>query len=150
MPQSAWTSKALWCVGLGLLANAAATVYTYSGGRFPEFIDRQALAQVPPGGMLGARGIYMMPAQLGANAFGVYLMDIDSSTICVYRALPDTSRFKLMAARSFKNDRFLEDFNNDTPTPRDVQKLVQKQRERVQEENKTTEPTVEQTAPDKK
>ena len=48
-------------------------------------------------------------------------MDVDSSTICVYRALPQSSRFHLMAARSFKNDRFVEDWNNDSPNPKDVQ-----------------------------
>jgi len=140
-----WSNKALWCVGLGLLANAAVMLYSRNG-RFPEFIDQAALAQVPPAsGLLGARGIYMMPAQLGPTSYGLYIMDVDSSTVCVYRALPEISRFKLMAARSFKNDRFLEDLNNENPTPKQVQDLVQKQRTRVDEENKTKEPTVDQT-----
>ena len=143
-PSPTWTNKALWCVGLGLLANAAALVYTHSP--YPAFLNQPAFGQANPNAMLGARGIYMMPAQLGPTAFGVYLMDVDSSTICVYRTLPDTSRLKFMAARSFKYDRFMEDLNNDPPTPKEIQKLIQKQRDRVDEENRTKEPTVDQPA----
>jgi hypothetical protein len=109
--------------------------------------DGSAFAQpsgAAGGQMLGARGIYMMPAQLGPQVFGLYLMDIDSETITVYRANPDNSRFKLMAARSFKYDRFLMDYNNDKLTPGDVQKLVAEQRRRQEEERKTAEPTVDQ------
>jgi hypothetical protein len=80
--------------------------------------------------MVGARGIYVMPAQLGVNSFGLYLLDLDAGNIVVYKALPDSNRFHLMAARNFRNDRFLEDFNNDSPTPKEVQKLIQQQRQR--------------------
>ncbi len=150
-PRRNWTNAALWCLGLGLLANAAAMVYSHSGGQFPELIlDRGAFAQTPTGGLLGARGIYMMPAQLGPTAFGLYLMDIDSSTICVYRVLPEGNRFKLIAARSFKNDRFLEDLNNDSPTPKDVLDFVQKQRARTELKNQTDTPTVDQNPPENK
>jgi hypothetical protein len=146
VPARAWTHKAMWLIGLGLLANAGAMLYTHFAGRAPALeLGSTAFAQAAPGGqMLGARGIYMMPAQLGPQVYGLYLMDIDSETITVYRANPDNSRLHLMAARSFKNDRFLQDYNNDKPTPGDVQKLVAQQRERTELEKKTTEPTVSQ------
>lgn len=131
--RSGLANKALWCVGLGLLANAAAMLVTHlTQSGIPEFkLSQTAFAQAAPSDrMLGARGLYMMPAQLGPGTWGVYLMDVDSQTITVYRAAPDSSRFKLMAARSFRNDRFLEDVNNDTPTPKEVQKLVESQRQR--------------------
>lgn len=140
--RSGWRNKALWCVGLGLLANAAALLYSNSSHAPSLSFDSKALAQAaefPSDRMLGAHGLYMMPAQLGPSTFGLYLLDVDSGTICVYRASPDTSRLRLMAARSFKFDRFLEDLNNDTPTPKDVQKLVQQQRQREQVENKKDE-----------
>jgi hypothetical protein len=136
------TNKALWCVGLGLLANAAMMAFAhFSPAAVPEFkLDQSAFAQSTPNErMLGARGLYMMPAQLGPTTYGVYLMDVDSQTITVYRAMPDSSRFRLMAARSFRNDRFLEDVNNETPTPKDVQKLVEAQRQRDALEGKKTE-----------
>ena len=126
---NARTSKrtgALWLIGIGLLANAA--VLLLARGQTPDIVlDRSALAQSTPntGQLLGARGIYMMPAQLGPSAYGLYLLDVDSGTICVYKATPEKSLFRLMSARSFKYDRFLEDLNNEHLTPKEVQKLVE-------------------------
>jgi hypothetical protein len=142
--------KGIWLVGAGLLANAAVMLYTQVAGRAPDLLlDRAAFAQAVPGGgsgqPLGARGLYMMPAQLGPSTFGVYLMDVDSQTLCVYRATPENNRFRLMAARSFKNDRFLEDYDNEGLLPKDVQKMVGNQRQRQGLENQTGQPTVDQT-----
>ena len=50
----------------------------------------------------------------------------------------------LMAARSFKNDRFLEDYDNEGLLPKDVQKMVSNQRARQTLENQTSQPTVDQ------
>ena len=72
-------------------------------------------------------------------------MDVDSSTICVYKANPETMKFRLMAARSFKYDRFLENFNNEPLTPKEVQKIVEAQQQRVELQQKDEQPTVEQT-----
>jgi hypothetical protein len=138
-------SAVLWLIALGLLANAAVLA---TRGRAPDItFDRAALAQATPsqtGQLLGARGIYMMPAQLGPMTFGLYLMDVDSGTICVYRAQPDGNRFTLMASRSFKYDRFLEDFNNDKPRPKDVQNLIEAQKQRDDLRSKDDQPTVDQ------
>jgi hypothetical protein len=138
---------ALSLIGLGLLANAAILL---THNRLPDItLDRAALAQATPaaqpGQQLGARGIYMMPAQLGPMSYGLYLMDVDSGTICIYKALPDSNRFTLMAARSFKYDRFLEDFNNDKPRPKEVQKLIEAQRQRDDLHSKDDQPTVDLT-----
>ena len=135
-------NKALWCVGVGLLANAAVILVTHfcPVGATELRIDQAAFGQATPAErMIGARGLFMMPAQLGPNTYGLYLMDADSQTITVYRALPDNSRFKLMAARSFRYDRFLEDVNNETPTPKEVQKLIEAQRQREALEGKKPE-----------
>jgi hypothetical protein len=141
----------LWLIGAGLLANAGMMLYSQIAGHAPEIsLDRAAFAQAMPdgsggqSGLLGARGIYMAPAQLGPQTFGLYLMDVDSGTICVYKAIPETSRFRLMAARSFKNDRFLEDYDNEGLLPRDVQKVVANQRQRQTLESQTNQPTVDQ------
>jgi hypothetical protein len=140
----------LWLIGAGLLANAGMMLYSQIAGHAPDIsLDRVAFAQALPqggnNGLLGARGIYMMPAQLGPTTFGLYLMDVDSGTICVYKAMPESSRFRLMAARSFKNDRFLEDYDTDGLRPGDVQKLVNNQRQRQNLESQTNQPTVDQT-----
>jgi len=127
---------AIYCLAGALFANAAATFYAHSSGDLT--LSSPAFGQAPPRAMLGAGGIYMMPAQLGPNTFGLYLLDLDSQTITVYRTNPETSRLKLMAARTFRNDRFLMDLNNDAPAPKDVQKLVEQQRQREQIEGKPT------------
>jgi len=138
---------ALWLIGIGLLANAAVMLVRGQGAA-DIVLSRAAMGQAAPAGaagqMLGARGIYMMPAQLGVNSYGLYLMDVDSGTICVYKATPETSHFRLMAARSFKYDRFLEDLNNETLRPKEVQKIVEAQQQRKDLIQKDELPTVDQ------
>ncbi len=142
-------SKALWLIAIGLLVNAG--VLLLARGQAPDIaFDRAALAQATPiatpaGALLGARGIYMMPAQLGPTTYGLYLMDVDSGTICIYKALPDVNHFRLMAARSFKYDRFLEDFNNEPLRPKEVQKIVEAQQQRLELGQKDDQPTVDPT-----
>ncbi|HVX87177.1 MAG TPA: hypothetical protein VH253_20500 [Phycisphaerae bacterium] len=155
-PRSSLTAKGLWLIGLGLLANAAVSLYTHATNKSSDLsIDQKALAQAlespNPQAMLGARGIYMMPAQIGPSSFGAYLMDLDSQTIVVYQVGLDANnlprRLHLLAARSFRNDRFLEDWNTDTPNPTEVQALVTQQRQRKALQNQTGQPTVDQTPP---
>jgi hypothetical protein len=141
------TNKALWLVGIGLLANAA--VMLFGRGQGSDIIlDRSAFGQVTSAAqssqLLGARGIYMMPAQLGPNAYGLYLMDVDSGTICVYKTTPETNHFRLMAARTYKYDRFMEDFNNEPLHPSEVKKIVESQQQRQGLQEKESVPTVEQ------
>lgn len=123
---------ALWCIGLGLLANAAVAVYNrHARAGLPIlFSGTPAFARGVKGRMLGANGIYMMPGQLGPQQYGVFLMDLDSGTLCVYETLPDRARLRLVAARNFQYDRFLKDFNNESPTPHQVKRLVMQQRQR--------------------
>src|SRR6185503_10961763 len=94
------TNKALWLIGAGLLANAAVLLFA-RGGPPDIVLSGSAFAQSPAGPgngqLLGARGIYMTPAQLAPNAWGFYLMDVDSGTVCVYRIVPETSHLRLMA-----------------------------------------------------
>jgi hypothetical protein len=131
-PPSRGKSLVLWCIAAGLLANAAAIFWAHRGnGGIPEFISGNALyGRTPRRAMLGANGIYMMPGQIGAHQWGVFLMDLDSDTLCVYETLPASSRLRLMAARDFKYDRYLTDLNNESPTPHQVKILVRKQRQR--------------------
>ncbi|MCL2641592.1 MAG: hypothetical protein FWD53_12150 [Phycisphaerales bacterium] len=131
-------NKVLWLIVLGLFANAVVLLLTRGSG-----FDNAAFAQTP--GLLGARGIYMTPAQLGPNAWGAMLLDLDSSTITVYRFDDGRKRLMLAAARTFRHDRFLEDYNNEGLKPADVQKLVEQQRARIDLKTKDDQPTVDQT-----
>lgn len=152
-------ATALWLVGLGLLANAGVSLYTKGSGEgtggLGFSMDQKAFAQAlqspNPQQLLGARGLYMMPAQLGPQAWGIYLMDVDSGTFCVYQVLTDPTsgarvqRVRLAAARSFKQDRFLEDWNNEKPTPAEVGTLVQQQRQRQGLRQMNDQPTIDPT-----
>lgn len=144
MQRSGLFNKALWCVGLGLLANAGVLLYSTTR----PGLSQAAFAQdAPVNRMVGAAGTYMMPGQLGPDAWGVYLLDVDTQTISVYKTDPRQSRFKLMAVRSYRHDRYLQDFNNDSPTPKEVQKLIEQQRERERLEGKNVPNDVPADAP---
>jgi hypothetical protein len=82
--------------------------------------------QQPP--IAGGGGIFVMPAQLAANVWGCYLMDIDNQTLCVYQYSPGEKMLRLSASRTFKFDRGLNNFNT-SPPPLEVRDLVQRERE---------------------
>lgn len=62
------------------------------------------------------------------ETYGLYLLDLEHGTICIYQYLPATRKLRLMAARTYVFDRKLEDYNNAAPTPREVKRLVEQQR----------------------
>lgn len=80
--------------------------------------------------MLGARGIFAFTGQLDEHSYGLFMMDVDSSNVWVYQYQPGARKLKLVAARSFLYDRYLEDFQNDDVTKPDVVKaMLEKQRQ---------------------
>ncbi len=131
--QRLWSVGAAWCIGIGLLANAGVWCWSQFGP--PALLSVPAYGQVTAQSA-GARGLFLAPAQIGPREYGCYLMDVDAGTISVYRVDATTNRMRLMSARSFRHDRLLEDFNNDSPTPREVQKLVQQQQAREEIEGR--------------
>lgn len=100
----------------------------------------------PPIG--GGAGVFIVPAQFSSNAFGCYLMDIDAQTLCVYQFFPADRQLRLVAARNFRWDRRLGNFNTEKPTPEEVRQLVEQQQQsgRVLERN-VERPPVEVEAP---
>jgi hypothetical protein len=131
---------ALWFIGLGLLLNAAVFAFKQPPGEFPDVLSAKAYGDAPVESRLGARGIYMMPGQLGSGIFGLYIMDIDAGNVAVYRVDTENSRFHLMSVRHFIDDCYLTDFNNGSPSPADVRKLVEQQRQRDAGKDKTESP----------
>ena len=95
-----------------------ADIYTIAadGTGVRQLTDVPGRDYEPDAGPDGKTVVFASQRATGESA-QLYLMDIDSETITVYRANPDSSRLKLMAARSFKYDRFLQDYNNDKLTP---------------------------------
>lgn len=94
--------------------------------RRPAPALQAAYAQTAAPAPLGARGIYMCPAQLGTTTFGLYMIDVDAGTLWCYEYTPN--QLRLVAARSWIFDRYLEEYNIAGLRPADVAKLVQQQR----------------------
>ena len=102
----------------------AILVALLAGARTPSFLAEAYGAPLAPQPIAGGGGIYVMPAQFSLNQWGCYVMDVDAQTLCAYQWFSD-KKLRLVAARSFKHDRQLHDFNTDNPTPAEVAKLIE-------------------------
>ena len=111
----------VYLVAALLLANLVAGLGGRDGGSMlpAAFAQRQ-----PP--IAGGGGIFIMPAQLSQSNWGCYLLDIDSGTVCVYQYQPQPALLKLVAARDYKFDRRLRNYNTD-PSWEVVKNWVDKQ-----------------------
>lgn len=87
-----------------------------------------ALAQQQPP-IAGGAGVFIMPAQFSSNVWGVYLLDVDQQTMCAYTVTGSPQQLKLIAARNFRNDRKLGNYNTGVPTPAEVKELVEKEQQ---------------------
>lgn len=112
----------LWVIAI-LLAVIATALIMGPGGR--SVLIPSAYAEGP---MAGARGIYAFTGPLDKNSYGLFMMDVDARTVWVYQYLPATRKLRLAAARSFDFDRYLEDYNNDSPTLDEVRGMLDDQR----------------------
>jgi hypothetical protein len=116
---------ALWIIAI-LLAIIATVLVVRGPG--PSLL-RPAYGDIP---MAGARGVFAFTGQLDKNRYGLFMLDVDSSNIWCYEYLPSRRKLKLVAARSFRWDRYLENYNNDELTPAQVQILL-KEQNRIEE-----------------
>ncbi|HMB95884.1 MAG TPA: hypothetical protein VKK61_07585, partial [Tepidisphaeraceae bacterium] len=82
--------------------------------------------QLPIG---GGAGVFIVPAQFSVSTYGCYLMDIDAQTLCAYEFFPGDKQLRLIAARNFRYDRRLGNFNTEKPTPAEVKQLVDQEQE---------------------
>jgi len=118
-----------WVIAVLLAIIASALVLRLDEGR----LMRSAMAQTegPGGGLVGARGIYAFSGQLSSRTYGVFMLDVDTGTIWCYeldRAANDELLLRLVAARTWASDRYLEEFNVADPVPGAVRVMVQQQR----------------------
>lgn len=85
------------------------------------------VAQPAPPGTATPRGetggVFVVPAQLGKELYGAYLIDSRMGSIVVYSFNPNSNKLKLMAARTFVYDRSLEDYNTE-PSPAAIADMV--------------------------
>ena len=103
-----------------LLAAVVCLLLARSNG--PSFVPGAfAQNQLPIG---GGAGMFIVPGQFASNIFGFYIMDVDAQTVCAYAFEGAGRQLRLVAARSFRNDRKLTNFNTGNPTPEEVGQLV--------------------------
>lgn len=124
-----------WIIA-GLLAVIALGLWTRpeTGGL------RAALAQNQP--LAGARGVFAFTGQLDRDQYGLFMLDVDQGTLWCYAfdQVGGSPKLRLVAARTWMYDRYLQDFNCAEPDFRTVQKLVSQQRARLNAESSPQDP----------
>jgi len=93
--------------------------------RWPSILPA-AYAQQSPAPIAGGGGLFLMPAQLAANRWGCFIMDIDTQVLCAYEYTPGDHTIRLVAAREFRWDRRLKRYNTDPP-PSEIRRLVEQE-----------------------
>ena len=122
-PAPARSQTVYWVIAV-LLAAIAGGLWSRPAGQ----ILPAAWAQNQP--LAGARGVYAFTGQLDHNQYGLFMLDVDQGTIWCYEIdlVDGTRKLRLIAARSWVYDRYLQDFNCAAPDFRMVQQLVAQQR----------------------
>ena len=129
VPAPAPGRQTVWWVMTVILAVIATTLIL----RWDDTVlGRRAMAQSAAAGssMAGARGIYAFTGQLTAKSYGLFMLDVDSGTVWCYEFQHGANgepQMKLVAARSWIYDRYLEEFNAADPVPSAVKSLVEQQ-----------------------
>ena len=108
-----------------LLATIAFALLARSGNTPTLDLASPAFAQNVP--LAGGAGLYVTPGQFSRDTFGCYLLDTDGQSLCVYQWDPTDRKLRLRAARSFRYDRRLQNFNTENPTPLEVKDLLEKE-----------------------
>ncbi len=87
-----------------------------------QLASSDASAQVSDSGVSsgGSGNIFAVAGQITHDNYGLYLVDLKHSTICVYQFLPGNDRrLKLMAARTYLYDTQLDEYNTE-PSPQQI------------------------------
>lgn len=114
----------VWLLG----ANAAllAGVLLVLLGRSPgPLLAPSAFAQTQLP-IAGGAGLFVMPAQFSTTTWGCYVMDVDTQTLCAYQFVPGEKQLRFVAARNFKYDRRLGNYNT-SPPPLEIKDLSEKE-----------------------
>lgn len=116
LPTTPW---ARWMV-VTVLAAVLVCLWVWTG-------LRSDLAGAQSVGSGGQDGIYVVAGQISRETYGLFLVDYDNKTICVYQYLPTDRNLRLMAARTYRFDVQLDAYNSDSLTPQEVKQLVEQQ-----------------------
>lgn len=75
----------------------------------------------------GTGGVMAFPVQLGREEQGLAMVDTDAGTLWLYQYKMPGYQLKLLAARSWMYDRYLEEYNCAPLTPSEVAELIEQQ-----------------------
>lgn len=90
-------------------------------------LSELAFGQLPTSG--GSRGVFAFSGQLSKGTYGVYMVDTDSMTIWAYEYLSQKGCLRLAGARTWRYDRYLENYNVCDLPPEAVEDMVDEQRQ---------------------
>ena len=113
-----------WVIAVALVSIAVQLAMRPGG----TTVDSAAFAQATGGGA-GARGVFAFSGQLSKGTFGVFVVDTDSSTIWAYEYLAAKGCLRLAGARTWRYDRYLENYNSCDLPPEAVEQMVEEQRQ---------------------
>ena len=110
--------RAVW-ISVALLASVGAGLLFQLGPGAPAAVGQGPAAY-------GARKLLAVPGQIARDMHGLYLIDQETATICVYQYVPASGKLRLLASRKAAFDLELEDYNTE-PSPRAIRDLVEEQ-----------------------
>ncbi|MBN1344181.1 MAG: hypothetical protein JXQ73_15960 [Phycisphaerae bacterium] len=112
-----------WVIALSLAIIAGCLVLKVDESSWLPRVQAQTTRMAPG-------DIYAFAGQLGPKTYGLFMVDLGAGNLWCYEYSNQKDKLRLVAARSFLYDRCLEEFNVDSPTPREVAQLVQRLRDR--------------------
>ena len=123
-PPAGASQTVYWVIAV-LLAVIATALWVRPG----DPLLRTATAQNQP--LAGARGVFAFTGQLDRDRYGLFMLDVDQGTIWCYafETVAGARKLRLIAARTWIYDRYLQDFNCAEPDFREIQALVKQQRD---------------------
>jgi len=111
------SSSAIWMVVVLLAVIAACLMIevgaSVASGRVGQRGDSAA----------GNSTTLAVSGQISRDSYGLYLVDLENRTICVYQWLPTLRELRLAAARTYIYDRELDAYNTQ-PLPKEIRNLV--------------------------
>ncbi len=112
-----WPQWAVFCI-------LAVIAVSFAGNQIKSI----ARAQTPMANN-DAGKIVVVPIQLGRNSYGIAMVDRTEERIWIYEVVSrggTHNRLRLLAARNFKYDRLLDDYNTGEPKPEQVKKILER------------------------
>jgi len=107
---------------LPALISLGALCLIFIGSRLGGSVNAQA--QLPAGPQ---EGIIVIPVQIDRDSYGLAMVDTIGQTMWIYELNnrgPAHSRLRLLAARSWRYDRMLQQYNTAEPKPEQIKELL--------------------------